>query len=80
MFLIILKKLLVNGIKNLDFLFEIIKNNLMRINKYLALAGIASRRKCDELISAGKIKVNGKIVQTLGMEINVKKDKVLYLD
>ena len=32
----------------------------MRINKYLADCGIASRRKCDELIAQGKVKVNQK--------------------
>ena len=33
----------------------------MRINKYLAEAGIASRRKCDEMIKNGLVKVNGNI-------------------
>ncbi len=41
----------------------------MRINKYLADCGIASRRKCDELILQGKIKVNGKLVKELGVDI-----------
>ena len=34
----------------------------MRLNKYLAHCGVASRRKCDQLIQGGKIAVNGKIV------------------
>jgi 23S rRNA pseudouridine2605 synthase len=33
----------------------------MRLNRYLAAAGIASRRKCDELIAAGRVTINGKI-------------------
>lgn len=41
----------------------------MRINKYLAAAGIASRRKCDELIAAGKVMVNGKVA-ILGAEVS----------
>lgn len=41
----------------------------MRINKYLADCGVASRRKCDELILQGKVKVNGKIVKELGVDI-----------
>lgn len=40
----------------------------MRINKYLAACGIASRRSCDELIASGKVKVNGKVAST-GMDI-----------
>lgn len=34
----------------------------MRLQKYMAEAGIASRRKCEELIQAGRVKVNGRIV------------------
>jgi len=49
----------------------------MRLNKFLSCAGIASRRHSDELISAGKIFVNGKVA-TQGMIINEKKDKVVY--
>ena len=41
----------------------------MRLNKFLAACGIASRRGCDELISAGKVKVNGKAA-SLGMEVS----------
>lgn len=49
----------------------------MRLNKFLSGAGVASRRKCDELISQGKITVNGKVVTELGTIIDEKKDKVL---
>ena len=50
----------------------------MRLNKFLSNSGVASRRKCDELIKEGKIAVNGKIVDTLGQTINEKKDKVTF--
>ncbi|MBR6778785.1 MAG: rRNA pseudouridine synthase [Clostridia bacterium] len=41
----------------------------MRINKFLALAGIASRRKVEEYILAGKVKVNGKVVNNLSTDV-----------
>ncbi|MDR2458067.1 MAG: pseudouridine synthase, partial [Clostridiales Family XIII bacterium] len=41
----------------------------MRINRYIASCGYCSRRKADELILAGKVKVNGKIINTLGVDI-----------
>ena len=47
----------------------------MRINKYIAQSGIASRRKADELILAGRVQVNGKTVALLGNEIRTT-DKV----
>ena len=50
----------------------------VRLQKYLAEAGIASRRKAEEFIQKGKIKVNNKIVTELGTKINVEKDKVEY--
>lgn len=40
----------------------------MRINKYLALCGVASRRECDKLIADGRVEVNGKIAE-LGYEV-----------
>jgi len=48
----------------------------MRLNKFIAQAGIASRRKADNLIESGRIKVNGKIVDQLGLEIDENKDVV----
>lgn len=50
----------------------------IRLQKYLAEAGIASRRKCEEYIVQGKVKVNGKIQVELGTKINTEKDKVEY--
>lgn len=48
----------------------------MRLNKFLSNSGVASRRKCDELIKEGKVAVNGKLANELGTVINEKKDKV----
>jgi 23S rRNA pseudouridine2605 synthase len=42
----------------------------VRLNKYIAAAGICSRREADELISAGLISVNGKTVTQLGSKVN----------
>ena len=50
----------------------------MRLQKYLATAGIASRRKCEELIVQGKISVNGKIITELGTKVNPEIDKIVY--
>ena len=50
----------------------------VRLQKYLANCGIASRRKAEELIINGKISVNGKVVTELGTKINPKVDKVSY--
>ena len=49
-----------------------------RLQKFLAEAGIASRRKAEELIAAGRVKVNGKIVTEQGVKINPQKDKVEF--
>ena len=50
----------------------------MRLNLFLSKSGIASRRKSDELIFAGKIKVNNEVVTTPGTNIDELKDKVMY--
>ena len=50
----------------------------MRLQKYLATAGIASRRKCEQLILQGKVEVNGTIVTELGTKINTEVDEVKY--
>lgn len=52
----------------------------MRINKYLALCGLGSRRKCEEFVTNGEISINGKVVTNLATEVNPKKDKVYYND
>ncbi|MCM1043449.1 MAG: rRNA pseudouridine synthase [Corallococcus sp.] len=48
----------------------------MRLNKYLADCGVASRRACDKLIADGKVKVNGNTVTEMGVSIEPEKDKV----
>lgn len=50
----------------------------IRLQKFLATNGIASRRKCEELILQGKLSVNGKIVTELGTKINPDRDEVTY--
>lgn len=50
----------------------------IRLQKYLAEAGIASRRKAEELIQNGKVKVNNQVITELGTKINPNKDKVEY--
>jgi 23S rRNA pseudouridine2605 synthase len=51
---------------------------LIRLNRYISNAGICSRRKADELISAGVISVNGEVVSELGYKIDPNKDAVRY--
>ena len=47
----------------------------MRINKYLASTGLASRRKCEEYVTAGRVTVNGKVCLSLAYDV-AEKDKV----
>jgi 23S rRNA pseudouridine2605 synthase len=54
-------------------------DGLIRLNKFLADAGICSRREADKLIESGVIKVNGKIVTKLGTKVS-RTDKVMYGD
>lgn len=49
-----------------------------RLQKYLANCGVASRRKCEEYILQGKVKVNGEIVTELGTKINPEKDIIEF--
>ena len=51
---------------------------MMRLQKFLAAAGVASRRKCEEYIKEGKVKVNGEIVTEMGVSVNEEKDKVEF--
>lgn len=50
----------------------------IRLQKYLADAGIASRRKAEELIKHGKVYVNGKIVNELGTKVTPNVDEIRY--
>jgi 23S rRNA pseudouridine2605 synthase len=47
-----------------------------RLQKYLAGAGIDSRRKCEELILQGQVRVNNSVINELGTKIDPKKDKI----
>ena len=49
----------------------------MRINKFIASCGVASRRKAEEYILDGLVKVNGNVVTNLSTDIDEKKDVVL---
>lgn len=49
-----------------------------RLQKYLANSGVASRRKCEDLILQGKIEVNGKVVTELGTKVNPERDIVKF--
>ena len=53
------------------------KDGKIRLNKYIANAGICSRREADELIQSGAIKVNGEIITTLGFRVSPI-DKIQY--
>ena len=46
----------------------------VRLNKYLSECGIASRRSPDELINQGRVQVNNKTVQSLGVKIDPSND------
>ena len=45
---------------------------LIRLQKYLSQSGIASRRKSEELIKQGRVKVNNKVVREMGIKIDPK--------
>lgn len=47
-----------------------------RLQKILSHAGICSRRKAEELIQAGQVKVNGRVVKELGSEADPVKDRI----
>jgi 23S rRNA pseudouridine2605 synthase len=53
---------------------KIFTNEPIRLNKFLSNAGICSRRDADNLISAGEITVNGKVVTELGTKVSPKDD------
>lgn len=49
-----------------------------RLQKYIARCGVASRRKSEELILSGQIKVNGNVITELGTKVNINTDVVEY--
>src|SRR3712207_9310259 len=50
----------------------------MRINKFIAAAGVASRRKAESLILEGRIAVNGNIIRDLSYQIDENNDNVTF--
>ena len=50
----------------------------MRLQKYMAECGIASRRKCEEIILNGEVLVNGEIIKELGVKVNPETDEIFY--
>jgi pseudouridine synthase len=48
----------------------------VRLQKYLAQAGVASRRKCESIIENGRVQVDGKTVKTMGIKITPGKEKI----
>lgn len=50
----------------------------MRINKYLATCGVASRRKCEEYILSGRVCINGKVETNLATDVNEQTDVVEF--
>lgn len=52
------------------------KNPQMRLNQAIARTGYCSRRKADELIAAGKVKVNGEFVSDFSYQVNPEKDQL----
>jgi 23S rRNA pseudouridine2605 synthase len=51
----------------------------MRLNRFLSLSGISSRRKADSLIEQGRVEVNHKVVTNLGLRIHPHED-VVFVD
>jgi 23S rRNA pseudouridine2605 synthase len=64
---------------NKKTLYKGISEDFMRLQKYLAECGVASRRASETLIRDGKVKVNGQTVQEMGVQIDPEKD-VISLD
>ncbi len=48
----------------------------VRLQKYLADCGVASRRKCEEIILSGRVEVDGEVVEELGTKVDPKVNKV----
>jgi len=54
------------------------KEKMERLQKFLSNNGVASRRKCEEYITQGKVKVNGKVITELGFKVNEVDDIIEY--
>lgn len=53
-------------------------DGLVRLNRFIAQAGVCARREADRLIEKGEIKVNGKVVSALGTKVNPRNDTIEY--
>ncbi len=53
------------------------EERLVRINRYLAMSGIASRRAADQLVVAGRVTVNGRLITEPGLKVDPKTDEVI---
>ncbi len=51
---------------------------MIRLQRFLAQAGIDARRKCEALITAGRVRVNGKVVRELGTKVDPHQDRVQF--
>ena len=51
--------------------------SFIRLQKYMADCGVASRRKSEDLIKQGSVKVNGEVVRELGTKIDPEEDRVM---
>ena len=51
----------------------------MRLQKYLALCGVASRRKAEQMIAEGKVTVNGVVISEMGVQVDENADQVCVL-
>ena len=49
---------------------------MIRLQKYMAACGVASRRRCDDMIAAGRVRVNGAVVTAMGTQIDPASDTV----
>lgn len=50
--------------------------NLMRLQKFIAKAGICSRRKAEQMIADGRVSVNNNLITDMGFKVDISKDKV----
>ena len=41
----------------------------MRLQKYMAMCGVAARRKCEEIIASGRVRVNGQVIDQMGAQV-----------
>ncbi len=72
------------GVKGPDFHIHAMKKSdteqhtgRVRINRFLSMCGVASRRKADEMVAAGAVSVNGRVMIDPGFSIDPQKDKVV---